>query len=157
MPRMNIPCPVCGKYIFNQYKDYDICKYCGWENDDWFEEGGANYISFEDYKKRYEAYLELNPKYIWTHDGLPEITLKDKCQLIHKYSIHNHDAISKSSSCGCFYCEKIFDKALIEDWVNDKNGETALCPFCGIDSVLPDSIVDLSEDLLNAMYKLWFE
>ena len=157
MSRMNIPCPVCGKYIFNKECDYDICKHCGWENDDCFEGGWANELSLEDHKKRYEAYLELNPKYVWRHDGFPNITTRDKCQLIHKYAFCNRDNIIKSNSCGCFYCGKIFDKNLIEAWINDKNGATALCPFCIVDSVLPDNTVDLSEELLNEMHKVWFE
>ena len=26
-------CPVCGKYEFEEYDDYDICPVCNWEND----------------------------------------------------------------------------------------------------------------------------
>ena len=31
-----------------------------------------------------------------------------------------------------------------------------ICPFCGVDAILPDSKVDLSEALLEDMYKVWF-
>ena len=27
-------CPICGKYSFVQDNSFDICKYCGWEDDD---------------------------------------------------------------------------------------------------------------------------
>ena len=64
MPNKTI-CPVCGKTEFQKECDYDICKYCGWENNDFFEEGGANTLSLVDYKNRYQIYLYLNPKYIW--------------------------------------------------------------------------------------------
>ncbi len=54
-----VVCPVCGKTEFQSECDYNICKYCGWENDDWFDEGGANYLSLVEYKKRYEIYIYI--------------------------------------------------------------------------------------------------
>ncbi|MBQ7308023.1 MAG: cytoplasmic protein [Clostridia bacterium] len=68
----------------------------------------------------------------------------------------NKNLILLSKNCGCFYCGKIFDKSLIVDYVEDMNDLTALCPFCGIDSILPDSKVKLSKDILESMYKVWF-
>jgi hypothetical protein len=38
-------------------------------------------------------------------------------------------------------------------WID--NGHTALCPHCGIDSVLPDT-VPLEAAFLEAMRKHWF-
>jgi len=42
--------------------------------------------------------------------------------------------------CGCFYCLERFTPNEIEEWIDDENGEkalaTALCPKCGMDSVL---------------------
>lgn len=43
-------CPVCQKTVFEHMYSYEICRYCGWENDNYFEEGGANGLSFEEYK-----------------------------------------------------------------------------------------------------------
>jgi hypothetical protein len=41
--------------------------------------------------------------------------------------------------------------------VNDKRGQTALCPKCGIDSVLGDACgYPLTEDLLSRMHQYWF-
>ena len=53
-------CPACGKRRFAQRGDNDICKYCGWENDEYFEAGGANTLSLADFRKRYQKYIELN-------------------------------------------------------------------------------------------------
>ena len=31
-------CPVCGKYVFADINDFDICPICNWENDSYGEE-----------------------------------------------------------------------------------------------------------------------
>lgn len=155
--KTNIPCPVCGKYTFNKTADFDICKFCGWENDDFYESGGANGLSLSEYKKRYDGYIQLNPKYIWKRDGYPELSVKDECRLLHKFSANNKPLLSASVLCGCFFCGRIFKKELITDTVNDRGGKTALCPFCGVDSVLPDNEVKITEELLLNMHKTWFE
>ena len=157
MQKINIPCPVCGKYIFNQEQDFDICKYCGWENDGYFESGGANDLSLDDYTIRYNQYLELNPKYIWKKDGFPKLSIKDRCKLSHKFCQSNEKNIEKSQKCGCFFCGRIFDKILIVEWIEDTKGKTALCPFCGIDSILPDSKVEISKKFLKDMHRVWFK
>ena len=69
-----VACPVCGKTKFKQEHDYDICKYCGWENDNYFEAGGANVLSLADYQKRYEGYINRDPKYTWRKNGYPDMT-----------------------------------------------------------------------------------
>ena len=152
----NLLCPVCGKFRFTEYCDFDICKYCGWENDDEYDGGGANSLSLEEFKKRYQKYVELNPAYYWEKDGYPEITDKDEYQLAHKYSESNEKDVRNSKKCGCFFCFKTFSPEEITEWLSDKNGRTALCPYCGIDSVLPDSKIEFDRHFLEGMYKLWF-
>ena len=56
-------CPVCGKTEFRKKHDNDICDFCGWENDYYLEEGGANVLSLSEYQKRYHIYVYLNPEY----------------------------------------------------------------------------------------------
>ena len=59
----------------------------------------------------------------------------------HKHSIFHKKEILESETCGCFYCLKTFNPNQIEEWVDDDKAEenkTALCPFCGVDSVLGD-------------------
>jgi len=36
--------------------------------------------------------------------------------------------------CGCFYCLRTYPATEVVDWIDD--GETPLCPHCGIDSVM---------------------
>lgn len=150
-------CPVCGKHEFENVCDYDICEYCGWENEDQFEAGNANGLSLADFQKRYEVYLYLNPQYTFKNNGMPELTAKERCTYWHQFSLSNKQSCLASDRCGCFFCKRIFESGLIsERYINDKGGETAICPFCGVDSVLPDSKVELSAELLEEMYQVWF-
>ncbi len=73
----------------------------------------------------------------------------------HVCSSNNRHQLSKSKKCGCFYCLKIFNSKLITDWCN--NNETAICPFCGIDSVIYENkTYPISKEFLEEMKKYWF-
>ena len=58
-------CPVCGEYEFEDECSYDICPVCGWEDDDWFEGGGANEMSLEEAKEDFAKKRKNNPQYKW--------------------------------------------------------------------------------------------
>jgi hypothetical protein len=74
----------------------------------------------------------------------------------HKKSFRNRKEIETGKKAGCFYCLKIFPIADITEWVDD--GQTPLCPYCGIDSVLSDkSGYKLDEDFLRQMRVHFFE
>ena len=73
----------------------------------------------------------------------------------HNHSAHNNDEIARSQQCGCFSCCKVYGASEVVDYVD--NGETAVCPHCGIDSVIGDaSGIDLTPQFLNAMLRRWF-
>lgn len=73
----------------------------------------------------------------------------------HKHSIRHHEELSRSATCGCFYCLDIFDYDDIAEWTDD--GNTALCPDCSIDSVIgSESGFPITKDFLSAMKDLWF-
>lgn len=73
----------------------------------------------------------------------------------HQFSIYNKEQIVKSSKCGCFFCIKIFDPNEIEEWI-DPNDDTALCPYCDIDSVIGDaSGYEITEAFLRKMNEHW--
>ena len=75
----------------------------------------------------------------------------------HKASFENGWLVKKSTKSGCFCCGKIFDPSEIEEWVPDRGGETAICPYCGIDSVLPDNAgYPITEEFLVRMHRYWF-
>lgn len=58
----------------------------------------------------------------------------DAANTAHMYSANHRKQIEASDLCGCFYCLKIFAPAEILEWVD--NESTALCPRCGVDSVI---------------------
>ena len=44
------------------------------------------------------------------------------------------DELESNGKCGCYYCLCTFDVTEIEDWCDGE--KTAICPKCGIDSVV---------------------
>lgn len=74
----------------------------------------------------------------------------------HKYSSNNKAQLENDELCGCFYCLEIFDPKEIKDWVGDTDG-TALCPYCGIDSVIgANAGFPINEEFLAKMREYWF-
>lgn len=51
-----------------------------------------------------------------------------------KHASNHRAEITESADCGCFSCFRRFGVAEIRSWI-DKN-QTALCPRCGLDSVI---------------------
>ena len=81
----------------------------------------------------------------------------DRLEALHALSIHNRALIARATTCGCFYCTATFRPSEITEWV-DPNSDTALCPRCGIDSVLPDPPSGpVTPELLESMRVHWFE
>jgi hypothetical protein len=78
----------------------------------------------------------------------------------HHHSSNHRVEIAASTTCGCFYCGSLFDPVRIEDWVDENKlgeGQTALCPVCGIDSVLGDkSGLSVTPEFLQKMKHYWF-
>ena len=79
---------------------------------------------------------------------------------VHRRSIRHREEILSSKACGCFYCIALFAPAEIRDWIDEERGvgQTALCPHCGIDSVVGDgSGFEIGEFLLRRMNKRFFQ
>jgi hypothetical protein len=73
----------------------------------------------------------------------------------HVHCSKHRAEILTSESCACFYCLKTFGASQIEDWVDD--GQTALCPKCGIDSMIGSAAgFALTPEFLEEMHKHWF-
>ena len=74
----------------------------------------------------------------------------------HQHSSLHRDEIEASDAYGCFYCRRSGSPAEISEWTDD--GATALCPRCGIDSVIGSAsgypVTKVA--FLGAMKRRWF-
>jgi NAD-dependent SIR2 family protein deacetylase len=62
----------------------------------------------------------------------------------------------ESDLAGCFHCKEVFSTKEINEWIKEKIGETAVCPKCGIDSVLSCKFPISDKIFLKEMCKYWF-
>jgi hypothetical protein len=77
----------------------------------------------------------------------------------HAHSSRHREEVIHSSMCGCFYCLATFEPDEIKDWVDEVDGvgQTALCPRCGIDSVIGSgSGFPINGRFLAKMHRHWF-
>lgn len=102
---------------------------------------------------------------------------------LHKLSSFHRKAVLKSKRIGCFFCMRFHKPSEITEWIDHrekpdaylyvrrgkvrfrnvggahpKEGQTALCPHCGIDAVIPDRTFGfrVTRVLLVAMCERWF-
>lgn len=88
---------------------------------------------------------------------MEEYMKNTRLERAYSHSFENEEEILQSKVCGCFYCLRIFSPKEIDEFIDDKNGKTAICPYCGIDSVIGDnSDLQIKEDLLREMKDYWF-
>lgn len=79
----------------------------------------------------------------------------------HGLSTLNRHAIDASNQIGCFYCERIWDplEFPIKKWIDESPGDknaTAMCPFCGVDSILAKlSVGEITIRMLDLMNRRW--
>jgi hypothetical protein len=77
----------------------------------------------------------------------------------HRHSIRHRREILDSLTCGCFYCLALFTPGEVGKWVDEEAGvgQTALCPGCGIDSVIGSAAgYPITRDFLSRMHRHWF-
>jgi len=79
----------------------------------------------------------------------------------HEHSSRHRDEILRSELCGCLYCLRVFSPGEIGEWIDEDEaaniGTTAICPHCGIDSVIGSmSGFPIEKEFLRRMKKHWF-
>ena len=142
-----------------KYKE-DFCKHFP----ETYDIPGGHHLSEEAARK---IMTEIAPMLIArfkASKGAGEITGKglnetQRLFYAHMLSIYNEPSIKKSDKCGCFYCERVFPASIVDETAIEpgNNPDTALCPYCGIDSVLADADwKDLSPEFLKKMYEYFF-
>ena len=75
-------------------------------------------------------------------------------EALYRLSTEHRALLAASAEAGCFNCRRTFAPAEIREWVDaDPAGvaQTALCPRCGVDAVVPAAGIELTPDLLAAM------
>ncbi|RDJ35599.1 MAG: cytoplasmic protein [Crenarchaeota archaeon] len=68
-------------------------------------------------------------------------------------AMRNKAQLTTAKNAGCYQCGKIFDTKEIKEFTDQ--GETALCPYCEIDSVIAETNIKLSEEYLKAIKEFW--
>jgi hypothetical protein len=78
----------------------------------------------------------------------------------HAASSGHRNQIMRSELCGCFYCLEQFPPTAIIEWCDEDStgeGQTALCPRCGVDSVIGSAAgFPITREFLEAMNRRWF-
>lgn len=81
----------------------------------------------------------------------------DFLKTAHIKSSSHKDEILSGSLCGCFYCQQTYMPYKIVEWIVEPDGgETAICPKCGIDSVLSSELPISDKAFLDDMNSYWF-
>lgn len=97
-----------------------------------------------------------------TAEKIEEIVLKIAAIEAHRYSSNNKPSLEEDDKCGCFHCLKIFQPSEIKDWITSQKNEcdklgTAVCPYCGVDSIIGESSgYPVTELFLQKMKDRWF-
>ncbi|MDQ3369672.1 MAG: hypothetical protein M3680_29980 [Myxococcota bacterium] len=77
------------------------------------------------------------------------------CTEAMKHASNHREELVGSTRCACFFCFRSFGSGDITSWI-DKN-QTALCPKCGIDSVVgTGSGHTLDDRFLRKMHQFHF-
>jgi hypothetical protein len=77
------------------------------------------------------------------------------CIAAHKHASKHRVEIDASTRCACFFCFRTFPRAAIKAWIDAE--QTALCPSCGVDSVIGSAAnVRLDDGFLRGMHAHFF-
>ena len=73
----------------------------------------------------------------------------------HKHASSHRAELESSALCGCFFCFRTFPPASIKAWIDAS--QTALCPSCGVDSVIGNASSQRIDDaFLRKMHVHFF-
>jgi len=99
--------------------------------------------------RRHKGNYRLKQNYTYSYEK------ESQFKRLHAYSSHNKKLIASAEKCYCFYCKSSMKSDEIKTYID--NGETALCPKCDIDAIIPDSIGEtVDEEIISQMNEYWF-
>jgi len=85
----------------------------------------------------------------------PKLTGTELLIDAHKHSKGHRAEVEGSGRCACFFCFRTFPPTAIKTWTD--SAQTALCPSCGVDSVLGSaSSHRLDDGFLRKMHQHYF-
>ena len=95
------------------------------------------------------------------------MTVRSDVELAHTHSTGHRAELAASALCGCFFCLATFPPSAITRWTDCPEGTpeeqeanlgvTALCPQCGVDSVIGSaSGFPITPEFLSRMEIRWF-
>ena len=122
----------------------------------------------ENYSKVFNRYKLLMETEAW--NDYPMATLEQKLKIaalpdeklhdIHTHCTANREEVEASSRCACFYCQEVFRATEVKDYIVEPSmdyRETALCPRCGVDTVLGDAAgIPFYKELIEKMHRHYF-
>ena len=76
--------------------------------------------------------------------------LIDFGNLLHKQSMRNKLLLQEFQNCSCFHCLSLFLFEDINEWVDE--GQTAICPKCPVDAVIPEQPLNILEALKEVYF-----
>jgi NAD-dependent SIR2 family protein deacetylase len=77
-----------------------------------------------------------------------------RLQRIYQHSRLNQQFMVPGAACRCFHCLQEFPTEEVSRWTD--GGKTALCPRCGIDSVLSNNADELTDALIRRLQAIYF-
>ncbi|MDZ4772932.1 MAG: hypothetical protein SGI72_07330 [Planctomycetota bacterium] len=77
----------------------------------------------------------------------------------HRARTNHRERVLAAERCGCFYCLAVYAPCDIRRWADptaaEPRGNTALCPRCGVDAVIPLG-PGTDPSLMSRMNEHWF-
>ena len=81
----------------------------------------------------------------------------EQSKLYHSHTIRNRREIYQSQYCHCISCIRSYPSPIVMNFIKDGEGETAFCPYCGIDAVIGDGCgLEIDQQILTTLNKRWF-
>jgi len=79
-----------------------------------------------------------------------------------QHAMHNRRDINGSLEVGCVHCLRRYKPEEIKEWTDQTKqvpeGDTAVCPHCKVDAVLPGCVVPyMDEGYLSKAHDYWFK
>lgn len=140
----------------------------GLDNDwNWFNMGFGNYLIIRtEYSDEMNNCIQTRLTENWQRGELyknwynlvKSIISDRKYKPYHNESLQNRTKLINADKCVCFYCGKRYNVSEIKEWIEDKMDDTAICPYCNIDSVIPVLIneKEITDEIVQELYEYYF-